>query len=308
MALSLPATVTPGTPVAFEVAVTEGTDPAPGYHVELTATGGSVGADSGTTNQDGELQTSATLDPGQTLLTITATLRATPDGEALDVKTAEATGGAAGSVVFVSRQGYLQVRCGAASQNGEPFTELDLFSPDPQNWNLSGPPCSASFAGASGSASASGILEVATGSGGSLERVYADLEGEAQEATTDGVNAYGTGSVTFGVIFEVVGEPVPYHFDATASADGAEIAVASAFVGLGAMDGNATDLGCADDYNFAGAHGCEESAGLPVQSGVLPPGRYHLYAYANSDVSDSFLSGSASTHTVVELTLGAAAP
>ncbi len=308
MALSLPGTVIPGTPAAFEVAVTEGNEPAPGYHVELAVTGGNVGADSGTTNLDGKFQTSATLDPGQTLLTITATLRAEPDGEALDVKTAEATGGAAGSVVFVSRQGYLLVRCGAASQNGEPFTELDLFSPDPENWTLSGPPCSASFAGASGSASASGLLEVATGSGGSLERVYADLEGEAQEATSDGANAYGTGSVLFGVIFEVVGEPVPYQFDATASADGAEIAVASAFVGLGAMHGNAWDLGCADDHNFAGAHGCEGSAGLPIQSGVLPPGRYLLYAYANSDVSNAFLSGSASTHTVVELTLGAAAP
>ncbi len=93
MALSLPGSVTAGTPVPFEVTATEGPNPAEGYHVELAVTGGSVGSDQGVTNADGEFATSATLAEGETLLGITATLRAEPEGEALDVKTAEAVAG-----------------------------------------------------------------------------------------------------------------------------------------------------------------------------------------------------------------------
>jgi hypothetical protein len=92
MALSLPSTVTPGEPASFALTAIEGADPAPGYHVELSASGGSVGADTGITDPDGEFHTSATLAPGQTLLTITATLRAEPGSEVLDVETASATG------------------------------------------------------------------------------------------------------------------------------------------------------------------------------------------------------------------------
>jgi hypothetical protein len=316
MALSLPSTVTPGTPVAFEVSATEGPNPAPGYHVELTATGGSVGASTGTTNQDGQFATSATLAPGQTLLTITATLRAEPGGEVLDVATAQASGEPVGSVVFVSRDGVYKVGCTAAGMFGTPQADEMLHSLEVDDWNPTSPDCAASFsspgsASASSSGSGSLLLELGIDGSGGLERVRADIEGAGQESTSEGVNASGYGWGEINVVFDVVGASVPYHFEASADADGDENATGFGWVQLGSYLGSfpgAPDYGCVDAYSYDDLGPvCEGAGGLPLQSGVLPPGRYRLHARAEASVSSSDVSGSVSAEAHVELRLGAAA-
>jgi hypothetical protein len=90
MGVQFPSSVLPGVATPLVVTVYQDGEPPPGYHVEVEATGGTVSPASGTTDVDGQLQASATLTPGETLLTLTVTLREDPGGPVLDVQTVQA--------------------------------------------------------------------------------------------------------------------------------------------------------------------------------------------------------------------------
>jgi len=222
LALSLPANVTPGTPVPFEATASEGGEPAAGYHVDLTVTGGSVGTDSGTTNAEGEIQTSATLDPGQTQLTITATLRAVPDGEALDVETVQATVEASGVALLTRTDECVGITGGVP---GDPYP-LGPYSCEGGGQELDS--------------------DVVTPGGGFVLSIFA-------KGTGVPIGENREGQVYFSLAFRVVDGPVLATFDFDVSGQDAGVVLAGVGGRLACAQVPADAGGCGPGVPAAGA-------------------------------------------------------
>jgi hypothetical protein len=110
-----------------------------GVHLQLSATGGTVGASSGTTDADGEFTTSATMATGQTQITIDVTAFDQPGGDELADDSVTAQLLTDGSAVLDSVFAHIFVR-------GQPND--DDKDAESLSWSLSG-----SAAGPGGTAS-----------------------------------------------------------------------------------------------------------------------------------------------------------
>jgi hypothetical protein len=106
----------------------------PGVRLELSASGGSVGAAAGTTNAVGEFTTTATLAEGQSLLTIEIKALDGPGGDLLAEETVTAQLLTDGTVTIDNFYAHIAPRAGGP--NGE--SDDDDKEADNPNWSLSG--------------------------------------------------------------------------------------------------------------------------------------------------------------------------
>jgi len=241
MTVQLPPTLLPGVATPLVVTVFHDGEPAPGYYVEIQAQGGSVTPDEGLTDVDGDFQASATLTPGQTLLTLTVTLREEAGGEALAVQTVQAAEasedplvvlvdrrdqcGGCGPVLLGPRVGVV-ARDGTWAGGGQSSLEADVQTLD-------------------------GTLA------GSVTRIVASGSGSQEQPSP--VNPF----VSFRAELRVE-SPVLATFSFTATGD-------SAVAALSQFDGGVVLLGCAPLGSPAGY--CA-SGGVPSGTVELAPGLY----------------------------------
>jgi hypothetical protein len=243
ISVQFPSSVQPGVATPLVVTVYQNGEPAPGYYVEVEAVGGSVVPTSGNTDVDGQFQGSATLTPGQTLLTLTITLREEPGGEALAVQTAQAAEasedplvvlvdrrdqcGGCGPVLLGPRVGVVE-RDGTWAGGGQSSLEADVQTLD-------------------------GTLA------GSVTRIVASGSGSQDQPSP--VNPF----VSFRAELRVE-SPVLATFSFSATGD-------SAVATLARFDGGVVLLGCAPLGSPAGY--CA-TGGVPSGTVELAPGLYSV--------------------------------
>jgi hypothetical protein len=240
MTVQFPPSVLPGVATPLVVTVYQDGEPAPGYLVEVEATGGTVSPASGTTDVDGQLQASATLTPGQTLLTLTVTLREDPGGPALDqqvVQAAEASDDAL--VVLVDRRD----QCGGCG----PVLLGPRVGPVERDGTWAG----------GGTSSLDSDVQTADGTlAGTVTTIVADGSGSQDEPSP--VNPFAHFRAEFRVEAPVL---ATFSFSATGE---------TAVTYLYPLDGSGEVLGCAPSGSPSYCPNGEPSAGTVE----LAPGRY----------------------------------
>jgi hypothetical protein len=101
---TFPGIVVPGTAETLElIAVDLDGQPVPALHVAVEAIGGTVSRASGETDGGGRFTTQATLAPGASRITLTATVREAPEGEVIEVLTRSANAAGPGTVRLLRR-------------------------------------------------------------------------------------------------------------------------------------------------------------------------------------------------------------
>jgi hypothetical protein len=240
MTVQFPSVVLPGVATPLVVTVYRDGEPAEGYLVELEASGGTVAPASGNTDVDGQLQASATLAPGQTLLTLTVTLREDPGGPVLDqqvVEAAEASDEAL--VVLVDRRD----QCGGCG----PVLLGPRVGPLERDGSWTG----------GGTSSLDSDVQTADGTlGGTVTTLVADGSGSQDEPSP--VNPFAHFRAEFRVEAPVL---ATFSFSATGE---------SAAVYLNRLDGSGAVLGCAPLGSQSYCPDGEPSAGTLE----LAPGLY----------------------------------
>ncbi|HUO71943.1 MAG TPA: S8 family serine peptidase [Solirubrobacteraceae bacterium] len=279
LAATFASTAIPGTPQPLEISVRRPDFPAagqsapqPGVRIELSATGGTVGTASGTTDSAGTLSTTGTLASAASTITITITARAGAGGPILDQTTVHASSGSVSNIDVLTPDNFCRSSAGANDpQNGGMLDSKEqdvLDNAVSLSFNSAASdtytPDGGAAQSATGHASANCTASVSTSGGKVTYTGHCAVSGDGS-VTGDLVSGGGAGDFTLRPKFTVKNSPVAYRVQGTLTVSDADRGGASV---------SAITL---PDFKQA-IPTVGTSAGnlsVPVdQSGTLQPGQY----------------------------------